>query len=438
MKRCIVFSIVIFFVFVAAGNCMATTLQPEDLENSLSIFHSQQHKDLSTSVTYPNDPPSNWDPKTGPYSILGNWEYSGSGSCQVVGYGNVLIKASNGSLAVTGSGAPGDETITKVREKVTVTLTADQQYTETDESETITNLYVTDNYLKVSNNAGLTEEFFLLSDNTLKIHTYGSMVIGTQSIEDLDIWYSAIRSNEAFSSGSGSSGGCNLQNYPLSLLLLILPLLFMMIKKSDKKDLRKILLLIGIIIIAWSLITPHSSYASSPFNASEKATRSQVMDNVVSAAYGNYFWTGRGNRTPFLPKGFPQWNMSKSEVIDILGKNYEEYELYDTVALHYYKFDVLFNRGKMIGFRFGRQLHGIAEGNFMRIEISEWRRFYPPEKSNYEIKDTDKHRSHKNSFATYRRSNPRYKVIAWVENKGPDNGSYVCLASFAEKIGIID
>src|SRR6056297_1740475 len=130
--------------------------------------------------------------------------------------------------------------------------------------------------------------------------------------------------------------------------------------------------------------------------------------------------------------------MSKSEVIDILGKNYEEYELYDTEALHYNNFDVLFNRGKMIGFRFDRQIHGIAEGKSMRIEISEWRRVYPPEKSNYEVKDKDEHRSHKNRFATYRKSNPRYKVIAWVENKGADNGSYVCLASFAEKIGIID
>jgi hypothetical protein len=264
------------------------------------------------------------------------------------------------------------------------------------------------------------------------------MVIGTQSIEDLDIWYSAIRSNEAFSSGESSGGGCNLQNYPLSLLLLVLPLFFLLIKKSNKRILRKILLVLGIIIFACSLLAPQPSHASSHFDASKKATRSQVLDNIFSAAYGNYFWTGRGDRIPFLPKGFPQWNMSKSEVIDILGKNYEEYELYGTEALHYYKFDVLFDKGKMIGFRFDRQIHGIAEGASMRIEISEWRRVYQPEKSNYEVKDTDEHRSHKNRFATYRKSNPRYKVIAWVENKGPDNGSYVCLASFAEKIGIID
>jgi len=225
MKK-VLFSVSLILVFFICFMtcCEASHIISPEINTSLFQISSTQNNLLDSSE--PIDPPENWSSTEGPYSILGKWEYSGSGSCWIDGYGNVFMQIRNGKLELSGEGDPGSEIVTYAKESYTLTITADTVETQNFESEYVTNLLVSDNYAKKTDSTGLVEEIFLLSDNTMKIHKYGSTVIGTRNVEDFDIWYSALRDNST-NGGGGGGGGCNIQKYSLPILLLILPLLFL-------------------------------------------------------------------------------------------------------------------------------------------------------------------------------------------------------------------
>jgi len=80
--------------------CEASHIISPEINTSLFQISSTQNNLLDSSE--PIDPPENWSSTEGPYSILGKWEYSGSGSCWIDGYGNVFMQIRNGKLELSG------------------------------------------------------------------------------------------------------------------------------------------------------------------------------------------------------------------------------------------------------------------------------------------------------------------------------------------------
>jgi len=163
--------------------------------------------------------PVNWDPDAGPYSILGKWKYSGSGGAWIEGYGQVVARYDDGKLEFQGTGTPGDETVTYVKDSFTLSTTASEP--EHYENEGVTNFVVENNYAQKENSAGLNQDIFLLSDDTLQIHRYGTYYVGYTAVEDFDVWISAVR-DEGTSGGGG--GGCTVSYLSISMVLILLPL----------------------------------------------------------------------------------------------------------------------------------------------------------------------------------------------------------------------
>lgn len=166
------------------------------------------------------------------------------------------------------------------------------------------------------------------------------------------------------------------------------------------------------LLVVASVFMASLAWGSTPFNQSKPATRDQVFRNIVSAAQGNFFVQRGASRTPFFPKGFPQWGDQGRTVEQILGRPREkrtvngiEFFIYDEGVR---SFGVGFSSGKMTVLCFDSMMDNMT----YYANLVGWQKVNPVEKSPFDHGDKDELDLRKVSFYGAGRSR-KYTAYAW-------------------------
>ena len=189
--------------------------------------------------------------------------------------------------------------------------------------------------------------------------------------------------------------------------------------------LRRILLLASLLGILQAV----PLFATDTFDADLPMPREKVEAALPGGAYGGFVWSDGGAETPFLPRGFPQWGMSRAEVETLLGSPGETGEALGMTVLGYPTADLLLEGDRLVGFRFDREGHDPDLNPLLKTQ--GWSR---SPRSNDRFGPDSPLYGHR--FATYRDPAPRIAVTAWLASEGPDAGAYVTLRSTAERLGL--
>lgn len=164
---------------------------------------------------------------------------------------------------------------------------------------------------------------------------------------------------------------------------------------------------------------------AAPYDGSKPATREEALENLLSAAYGCYYWQGEGDATPFLPRGFPQWNMSVQEVKELLGEPASEGTVFGLSTLGYDEFEIIVKNDKFAGVKSSVHSH-------------KWLSDYGSKVVGWNLKNqaSGSGSIYGTRFATAQSHSPRYSVTAWLVEEGPEEGSYIALQDVAQELGV--
>lgn len=181
----------------------------------------------------------------------------------------------------------------------------------------------------------------------------------------------------------------------------------------------------ALVIACICVILAVASCSAAPYDGTKPATREEALENFLSAAYGYFYWQSDADAIPFFPRGFPQWNMNVQEVKELLGEPSSNGTVYDLSTLGYGDFEIIVKDDRFVGVRSGVYSH-------------KWLADYGSKAVGWTLKNkaSGPDSVYGTRFATAQNASPRYPVIAWLIEDGPEEGSYLALQDVAKELGV--